>query len=275
MKRPFFSIVVPCLNEEKFLPNLLESLARQSTKDFEVIVVDGGSKDGTLTVAASWQTRLPGLNLQVSKKRGQSVQRNMGAQIAAGKYLVFVDADSVLLPYALRRMKDFIEETGSRFFTGWTRPDSEKPGDVTLALLANMFIEGSLLVKHSTAVGAFMVVEKGLFSGAGGFDEHMTFGEDYDLTRRIGEAGIALDVLRETVYVYSLRRLRREGKLKFFRLYAKGTIVGLLTNRALGKVPGYIMGGHMYRKETKRQPGLAQALGKYERALKKLLRELF
>ena len=54
MGKPFFSIVIPALNEEKFLPKLLESLSHQHFCDFEVIVVDGRSKDKTVAVAETY-----------------------------------------------------------------------------------------------------------------------------------------------------------------------------------------------------------------------------
>lgn len=275
MDTPFFSFIIPTLNEEKFLPRLLTSLSVQTDKELEVLVVDGASKDATIRAARAFRKKLPRLTIIQSNKRGQSLQRNLGARRARGDYLVFVDADGMVLPYALERMDEFIKKTGALFFTAWTRPDSEEPADATIALLGNMYIEGALLVKRSLAPGAFMVVERSLFERVGGFDETQSFGEDYDLTQRITAQGTPLGVLRETLYAYSLRRIRREGKLKFFRLHARMTILGFLSRQGFKKVPDYMMGGHLYTTtDTKRKAG-ARAIMKYERMLKKLIRELF
>lgn len=274
MEAPFFSFIIPTLNEEKFLPRLLTSLSVQTDKRFEVIVVDGASKDATIRVARFFQGKLPRLTVVRSKKRGQSLQRNLGAVRARGAYLVFVDADGVVLPYAVERMDAFIKNSGPLFFTAWTRPDGDEAGDALITLIGNMYIEGSLLVKRSLAPGAFMAVERSLFDRVGGFDETQSFGEDYDITQRITTQGISLEVLRETLYAYSLRRVRREGKLRILRLYAKTTILGFLTRQGFKTMPNYVMGGHMYTKEIKRNAGRLAIL-RYERTLKKLMRELF
>lgn len=59
MVAPRFSVIIPTLNEEKFLPNLLTSLSEQTEESFEVIVVDGKSKDKTVAVAESFKKKLP------------------------------------------------------------------------------------------------------------------------------------------------------------------------------------------------------------------------
>ena len=85
-----FSIVIPALNEEKYLPNLLTSLTKQPRTDYEVVVVDGSSKDNTAALARSFGGSLPKLQVCVSPKARLPLQREGGAaQIAeAVKYLV-------------------------------------------------------------------------------------------------------------------------------------------------------------------------------------------
>ncbi len=74
------SIVIPALNEEKFLPNLLTSLTKQTRMDFEVVVVDGSSKDNTVALARSFGPKLPKLQVCVSERAGLPLQRNMGPE---------------------------------------------------------------------------------------------------------------------------------------------------------------------------------------------------
>lgn len=245
------SIVIPALNEEKFLPNLLGSLAKQTLKDFEVIVVDGSSKDRTVEVARSFTSQLPKLNVIVSKRAGLPLQRNLGAQAASGEWLVFIDADSVLLPYCIERFESFIAEKRPMLFTTWFRPDSEASGDALFTLVANSFVEGSIHFHRPIAPGPLSVVRHEVFDRVGGYDESLTFGEDYDFTHRVTDLGIRLDMLRETLYVYSLRRVRRDGKLGFIKLYAKGSLLVLLTKRNFKSVPSYVMGGQLYDNNEK------------------------
>ncbi|RPI91715.1 MAG: glycosyltransferase [Chloroflexi bacterium] len=240
------SLVIPALNEEKFLPRLLASLTKQTKQDFEVVVVDGYSKDRTVAAAQAFCSKLPTLNVIVSAKAGLPLQRNLGARATNGEWLVFIDADSVLLPYFIERIEWFIEKQKPVIFTSWFRPDSETSGDALFTLISNSFVEGSIYFHRPIAPGPLTVVRRDVFELAGGYNESLTFGEDYDLTCRVVERGHALQILRETLYEFSLRRVRREGKLRFVRLYATAALRVLLTKRNLEHVPSYVMGGHLY-----------------------------
>ena len=88
------SVVIPALNEEKYLPQLLQSLSEQTQPDFEVVVVDGSSKDRTVELARSFSSKLPALNVIVSPTARLPLQRNLGARATSGEWLVFLDADS-------------------------------------------------------------------------------------------------------------------------------------------------------------------------------------
>ena len=57
-QRPFFSIIIPSLNEEKYLPLLLEDLSQQTFKSFEVIIIDGKSEDKTIELAKTFNKKL-------------------------------------------------------------------------------------------------------------------------------------------------------------------------------------------------------------------------
>lgn len=275
MKFPRFSVIIPTLNEEKFLPNLLQSLVEQTYKDFEVIVVDGKSKDRTVIVAESFKKKLS-IRVIVCDRASLPMQRNRGARLGRGEWLVFVDADSVLLPYCFSRVTAFITNTDEKppsFFTTWFRPDSELSGDAMVTLFANLMIEVSIITHRPLAPGPLSLVHRDIFTRAGGYDEGLSFGEDQDLSRRINELGISLRILRETLFVLSLRRVRKEGKLKTIQTYALGALSVLLTKRAPKSVPGYIMGGHFYKKkQTRRQRSILLEL---EEKVKKLMKELF
>ncbi len=240
------SLVIPALNEENFLPRLLTSLTKQTKQDFEVVVVDGSSQDRTVEAAQAFYSKLPTLKVIVSEKAGLPLQRNLGAKATNGEWLVFIDADSTLLPYFIERIEWFIEKRQPMLFTSWFRPDSETSGDALFTLIANSFVEGSIYFHRPIAPGPLTAVRRKVFELVGGYNESLTFGEDYDLTQRITARGVDLQILRETLYELSLRRVRREGKLRFMRLYAKASMRVLLTKRNLNHVPSYIMGGHLY-----------------------------
>ncbi len=267
---PMFSIIIPCLNEEKFLPKLLTSLALQTQKDFEVIVVDGASVDKTVARAKAFAKKLPNLTI-VQSERGVSKQRNAGAKAANGAWLVFVDADGEFKPYFIERVSRFIAAKKPKLFTTWFTPDSDHTGDAIITLLNNLTLEGSVSIRKPFAPGMLTLVEKDAFLSVGGYDEAITFAEDYDLGQRLHKSGITLQILRETLCVYSLRRFRREGRLKTVQTHARAMLAGLLM-RPPKQNRGYVMGGHLYNGTKTIEPS---ALKRFQTQAKKLVKEFF
>jgi glycosyltransferase involved in cell wall biosynthesis len=272
MKTPTFSVIIPTLNEEKFLPHLLDSLAAQSVQDFEVIVVDGSSKDKTQQIALSYAKKLT-LKVIVSKKASLPLQRNLGAREARGEWYVFVDADSVFLPYFIERSGVFIQNHHSMAFTTWFRPDSEDAKDAVNVLFGNIYTEATVIFKRPLAPGPLTVVHRDAYHSVGGYDEAHAFHEDVDFGLRLGKKGYVLHILKETLYIMSLRRVRKEGMLKVINQHFLGVLPVLFMNRSIKHMPGYIMGGQLYNKRKK--PIHQTLLKRYEKQLKQLWKEVF
>lgn len=100
------SIVVPAFNCAQWLAAALRSCMEQSVMPFEVIVVDDGSTDATGEVCATFVEQVRSVRLQ---NGGVSRARNIGAKMARGEWLVFLDADDVLLPHALAALLECAE----------------------------------------------------------------------------------------------------------------------------------------------------------------------
>ncbi len=271
MRKPTFSIIIPTLNEEKFLPKLLDSLSRQTNKDFEAVVVDGASRDKTVQAAHQFMRKIPRLTVDIVKKPGLPVQRNRGAAISRGEWLVFADADTVFLPYFIDRISAFIRDGKSQLFTTWFRSDSEDPKDAVYTLFANVYIEATLLFKKQQTFGPLTIVHRQAFDLVNGYDEAHAFHEDVDFGQRLHRAGVSLDILRETLYVWSLRRFRKHGVLKVMNQYILSFFPILFFNRSVKYMPGYVMGGHLYGKKAVKR----SVLRVYEKKLKALMKELF
>ena len=95
-----FSIIVPTLNEANHLPRLLTSLRSQTLQDYEVIVVDDGSTDGTPRIAKSF-----GADVYVRHGSGEFGARNVGAKHASGSLFIFTCADVVFPATVLERLE--------------------------------------------------------------------------------------------------------------------------------------------------------------------------
>ncbi len=267
-----YSIIIPTLNEEKFLPKLLESLTAQTDKHFEVIVVDGSSKDKTVAVAQSFASKLPKLQVIISKKASLPLQRNIGAKVAKGEWLLFIDADGILLPYFLERCTTYIRSAEPKLFTTWFRPDSENPKDAVYTLLANIYIEATVIFKKAHAPGPLTIIHRSAYTKVGGYDESHAFHEDVDFGIRLFREGIRMEILRESLCVWSLRRFRKEGTIKVLNQYIVGMLPVLFLNTSFKHMPGYVMGGHPYKKQKNTA---RKTIKKFERSFKKLLKELF
>lgn len=269
--KPLFSVIIPALNEEKFLPNLLESLAQQSKKNFEVIVVDGKSKDKTVAVAKAFAKKLPKLKVLMSEKASLPLQRNLGAAEAVGEWFVFIDADSVLMPYFIERITRYTANSKPQAFTTWAQPDVDENTEALYTLFVNLYIEAAIQFKRPLTPGPLSAIRRDKFHSVGGYDESHEYNEDAEFGLRLAHFGVPVSILRESLYILSMRRVRHEGKKKVMQQYAL-SLLPVFFKRPIKHMPGYIMGGQLYknRKQPKRS-----ALAGYERKLKSLMKELF
>jgi len=98
------SIIIPTYNEERVILNCLESLGEQTFKDFEIIIVDDGSTDKTISFVKNLQKIVYDIRLLVQKHKGPGAARNLGVGEANGEILVFVDADMTFAEDFIRKL---------------------------------------------------------------------------------------------------------------------------------------------------------------------------
>lgn len=115
---PLLSVVVPFYNVQDYIGACLESLRVQTLTDLEVILVDDGSRDGSLAVAEAYVARDPRFRLVRQDNAGLGPARNTGTGWASGRYLTFVDSDDLVAPRAYSRLVGSLEATGSDFAAG-------------------------------------------------------------------------------------------------------------------------------------------------------------
>lgn len=98
------SIIIPCYNAQKYLRECLDSLLAQRMENFEVILIDDGSRDATAQIAGEYVRRDKRFHLIQQENSGVSVARNAGLSAAQGEWILFVDADDLLPPDALENL---------------------------------------------------------------------------------------------------------------------------------------------------------------------------
>ena len=202
------SVIVPCLNAERWLPEQLGALAEQRLgSPWEVILADNGSTDGTRRLAETFRERLPELRVvDASARRGQAYARNLGAREARGDKLLFVDADDVVASgwaQALAQALDRHPFVASRFDLArlnppWVLASRENPQERGL----NPYTYPPYL---DHAGGSGLGVRRAVHEAVGGFDESMPVLEDTDYCWRIQRAGTPLVFVPEAVVHVRLR----------------------------------------------------------------------
>ena len=88
-----FSVIIPCYNVEKYIENTIKTVLNQTYKDFEIILIDDGSKDSTLAILNNLKETDNRIKIFTQPNKGVSYTRNRGIDIAKGEYIYFLDAD--------------------------------------------------------------------------------------------------------------------------------------------------------------------------------------
>ncbi len=244
---PFFSIIIPSLNEEDNLPVLLKSLANQTDLDFEVIICDCLSKDKTREKAVSFKEKLPNLRFIQNKFENVSAARNFGAAQAAGQWLIFFDADVDPEMNFIKIIKDKIAVNKLDVITVWNRPKNAKLSGKIALSLANIAMSLFQNIKPG-ANGPCIIIKRNLFLMLKGFDEKIVFGEDFDLIQRAWRSKARFKVFIRPVLYVSTRRFDKEGLIKTIYKSVKALVYQLFFGPIRKPIFRYEMGGQYYKK---------------------------
>lgn len=229
MSKPTFSVIIPTLNEAKYLPHLLEDLSNQTYQDFEVIIVDGKSDDQTIAKAKSFKPKLPFLKILTSSKRHVCTQRNLGADNAKADWLIFMDADNRLPSYFLQGIKYRLESDPCDVAYTWVYPEKETPPYKIIASAINLYYDTEIALSITPAgIESMIILKKIIFEKAGKFDPSINLGEGRALASSIAKIGGISTIFKDPQYVYSLRRLKRFGTLRTISGVAQNEILALL-----------------------------------------------
>ncbi len=112
---PEVSVILPVFNVEGYLDQCLESLRRQTFTDFEILMINDGSTDGSDSLCEKWAEKDSRIRYIRQENRGVSPSRNRGVALARGKYLAFIDPDDWVEPDYLETLHTRLEETGAPY----------------------------------------------------------------------------------------------------------------------------------------------------------------
>ncbi len=203
------SIIIPTLNEEKYLPLLLSSIKKQKFHNYEIIVADADSNDKTVEIAKSF-------NCKIIKGGEPAKGRNEGAKIAKGDKFLFFDADNIYLP------ENFFQILLNKF--------EERKLDVASFPI---FPQGNGFDKFAYRIYNFWVnsiqkffpyatnsvlARREIHKKISGFDEEIKIAEDHDYAKRAAKVGKFGFIKTEPVLT-STRRFEKDGRFKTYSKY--------------------------------------------------------
>ncbi len=251
-KNLFFSVIIPTLNEEDYLPKILSDLAKQKQKNFEVIIVDAASEDRTKDAALKF-TKCFSLEFIEVKRRNVSFQRNFGARKANGEFLLFLDADTRIKANFTENLdRDICKRKGSLFLPILAAEDLSSKNKVLFKLI-NSVIELSQSLNKPLSAGGSIFISKKFFFDLNGFLENLYMSEDHNLVQRARKFGVKAKILKNVEVVFSLRRVEKEGQMIFLYKNFLALVYMLINEKITSKLFAYEMGGRRYKNLKKSQ----------------------
>lgn len=208
---PEVSVIVPFYNVEQYLADCLDSILAQSFADYEVLLVDDGSPDGSRAIAEQYAAKDRRLRVVTRENGGLGAARNTGIREARGRWLTFVDSDDLLPPQALALLVDRARETGSDIVVGSVdRFDSQKNwsptwvDDVHLLERRGITVEDHLPLLRN--LYTWNKLYRRDFWDAQGlwFREGVAY-EDQPIVTQLLARASSIDVIPEIVYRYRQR----------------------------------------------------------------------
>lgn len=229
------AIVIPTLNEERYIGRLIDSIIVQTVQPSELILVDAYSKDKTIEEIKKRQTKISLKYFQIPKHT-IARQRNFGAAKTNSPHLLFLDADMEM------KEKDVLERYFNEILK--RKPDvaaaENLPDSATLKNTVYYKAE-NLLIKcikdiWPVITARNLYVRRKMFNKVKGFEDGLAVGEDQELVQRIVKAGSKLIILKTVKLHTSARRVELEGRRKYALRMIKFGLSVMLFGRKKTKV---------------------------------------
>lgn len=228
------SVVIPTFNEDKFLPNLLTDLCKQTYEDFEIIVADSYSEDRTKDIARNFDCKVVDC-----ERMGPARGRNRGAKKAQGEYFLFLDADvRIENEHFLENLMKKIE--GNRIelaMVNFVFKDGDKLDYLLSRFIIKMIEKGLFL----WSPGFCTLASRNIHERVGGYREDLVLAEDRDYARRASKFA-ELKLIDDLLVHTSTRRLKREGRWRVYFKYCSSIFYRVLNGEMDKKIVEYEFG---------------------------------
>lgn len=199
MNEMIVSVIIPAFNSEQYIAECIDSVLVQTFQDFEIIIIDDGSTDDTVSIISEYKNDR--IKLFHQDNSGSAAARNYGVKQSSGIWIAFIDADDIWLPDKLQKQLEHCSNQAwshtDLFFHGSFYPKYTKATDFTSK--HSGFILNNLLVENSIGTSS-VVLKKEIFHELGGFNTDLRALQDWDLWLRIAEKYQACYIDQPLVY---------------------------------------------------------------------------
>ena len=190
MSVPAISVLMPVYNAEKYVALAVESILSQSFNDFEFIIIDDASTDGSWKIISEYQKKDKRIKLfRNDANLGITKNRNKLINLAQGKYIVWQDADDISVSARLKKQYEFMENNPSVGISGgWLKFFTDLNGSI--GVRKYHFDDAKLrkiIFKYSPVAQPAAIVRKEVFAKVGDYNENFTVAEDLEMSFRIGQ----------------------------------------------------------------------------------------
>ncbi|WP_213335302.1 glycosyltransferase family 2 protein [Enterococcus casseliflavus] len=203
---PVFSVIVPVYNSEKFIRKTLESITNQTFHNYEIIVVDDGCTDNSISIIEEYAKYFQKINIVRQKNSGVSAARNRGIKEASGDFICFLDSDDYWSHLFLEKMYNKISATNVDIVICGTQTFSEKDNTVkkeNIKLSTDDCLLNYLKGEYWAATGTWAVKRKFLLKNNIYFSEEVVWAEDLEFIVKCLFKG-KTQLIQEPLFTYVL-----------------------------------------------------------------------
>jgi glycosyltransferase involved in cell wall biosynthesis len=205
LPEPAVSVISPFYNRAGYLAAVIETLERQTFRDFELIIADDGSSDDLQDAVSNLRASFPVQYLRENENRGAASARNRGIDAARGRYIALLDSDDSWAPQKLESQFAHLEQSSGRRLVSLTRQR---------VIGRNSFVAPNRLMQPGDDVGSYIFLKGGIiqssmmflradFAKAVRFEEGSKRHDDWSFALRLQQAGARFQMLEEPLTIYN------------------------------------------------------------------------